>query len=51
MRAVFAPEPFEASPAAPLTAGRGMEACWPGPEPEFFRTVTLCARLVQENLS
>ena len=51
IRAVFAPEPFDVSPAAPLTAGPGMEACWPGPEPEFFRTVTLCARLVQENLS
>ncbi len=50
--AVFLPEEDVVLPcAAPLTAGPGMEACWMGPSPEFFRTRTLAAFLVQENQS
>lgn len=49
IRAVFSPQPFASACAAPLTAGPGMEACWIGPEIEFFRTITLCAGLNQEN--
>lgn len=45
IRAVFSPQPFAAPSAAELTAGPGMEACWIGPDPEFFRTVSLCAAL------
>ena len=48
MDAVFTPQPCAETFDAPLTAGPGMEACWPGPSPEFFRTGALCAQLVQE---
>lgn len=51
LRAVFAPQGTSLPFAAPLVAGPGMEACWPGPSPEFFRTRTLSAFLVQENQS
>lgn len=50
--AVYLPEERLTSPhLAPFAAGPGMEACWPGPSPEFFRTRTLAAFLVQENQS
>ena len=49
--AVFAPQHTPLPCAAPLVAGPGMEACWTGPSPEFFRTRTLSAFLVQENQS
>lgn len=51
--AVFLPDPdrLPAENAVPLAAGPGMEACWPGPSPSFFRTRTLSALLVQENQS
>ena len=51
LRAVFAPQDTPLPCAAPFAAGPGMEACWPGPSPEFFRTRTLSAFLVQENQS
>ena len=49
VRAVFTPL-AEASPAAFFPAflcGPGMEACWPGPSPEFYRTRTCSAFLFQ----
>ena len=50
--AVFLPDEGVALPCpAPLVAGPGMEACWMGPSPEFFRTRTLAAFLIQENHS
>lgn len=48
MSAVFAPEGCGTPCPAPLLAGPGMEACWQSLEPEFFRTRTLSAHLVQE---
>ena len=49
--AVFLPGHAASPCPAPLTAGPGMEGCWPGPSPDFFRTRTLSAFLVQENQS
>ncbi len=51
LRAVFTQSDVPSGCAAPFVAGPGMEACWPGPSPEFFRTRTLSAFLVQENQS
>ena len=51
VRAVFAPEGVRPPCTAHLAAGPGMEACWSGPSPEFFRTRTLSAFLLQENQS
>ena len=48
MNAVFAPEGCDLPFGAPLLAGPGMEACWQSLAPEFFRTRTLSAHLVQE---
>jgi hypothetical protein len=33
----------------PFVAGPGMEACWPGPSPEFFRSHFCSAFLLQES--
>ena len=33
----------------PFVCGPGMEACWPGPTPEFYRTRTCSAFLFQNN--
>ena len=51
--AVFLPAApsFPAETSAALAAGPGMEACWIGPSPAFFRTRTLSAFLVQEHQS
>lgn len=48
-RAAYGPAdaPF---PAVPFTAGPGMEACWPGPAPEFFCNRTCSAYLFEENI-
>ena len=51
MQAIFAPEGAALPFRVPLTAGPGMEACWQSLSPEFFRTRTLSAFLVQENQS
>ncbi len=50
-RAAFAPEGATLPPSAPMTFGPGMEACWMSLNPEFFRTRTLSAFLLQENPS
>lgn len=47
--AVFTPGTRSSVPLyGPFTAGPGMEACWPGPGPEFFRTCILSAFFSQE---
>ncbi len=48
--AVFAPADGMPSVPSPFFCGPGMEACWPGPSPEFYRTCSCSAFLVQENL-
>jgi len=51
--AAFVPDaeasPRNAAPSAPFICGPGMEACWPGPSPEFYRTSSCSAFLFQEN--
>lgn len=51
VNAVFVPDGVSPQCSAPLTLGPGMEACWMSLDPEFFRTRTLSAFLVQENPS
>ena len=50
LRAAYVPD-GSACPqdAAPFICGPGMEACWPGPAPEFYRTYSCSALLFQEN--
>lgn len=46
--AVFSPAGAALPCASAFTAGPGMEACWPGPSPDFFRTHALSAFLFKE---
>ena len=50
VRAAYGPA-HAAFPAVPFSAGPGMEACWPGPSPEFFRNCTCSASFFKENPS
>lgn len=53
LRAAFVPDaeacPSHTAASAPFICGPGMEACWPGPSPEFYRTISCSAFLFQEN--
>ncbi|MBQ8173140.1 MAG: hypothetical protein IJ474_01275 [Mailhella sp.] len=53
LRTAFVPDaaacPRNAATSAPFICGPGMEACWPGPSPEFYRTSSCSAFLFQEN--
>ncbi len=46
--AVFSPVNANLPCGSAFTAGPGMEACWPGPSPDFFRTHALSAFLFKE---
>ena len=49
VRAAYAPEEMPGLVGIPFVCGPGMEACWPGPSPEFYRTSTCSAYLFQNN--
>ena len=52
IRAAFMPDEASCPPDAalvPFLCGPGMEACWPGPSPEFYRTRTCSAFFFQNN--
>lgn len=49
VRAVFVPrEDMDVSCSPAMILGPGMDACWPGPSPDFFRTSVCSAFLFQE---
>ena len=47
IRAAYAEEESPELGGLPFVCGPGMEACWPGPSPEFYRTRTCSAFLFQ----
>ena len=49
IRAAYVPEEVPGLKGIPFVCGPGMEACWPGPAPEFYRTCTCSAFLFQNN--
>ena len=49
VRAAYVPEDMPGLGGIPFVCGPGMEACWPGPSPEFYRTCTCSAYLFQNN--
>ena len=49
IRAAYVPGEESAPGGVPFVCGPGMEACWPGPSPEFYRTRTCSAFLFQKN--
>lgn len=49
IRAAYVPGEASAPGGLPFVCGPGMEACWPGPSPEFYRTRTCSAFLFQKN--
>ena len=49
IRAAYVPGEESAPGGVPFVCGPGMEACWPGPSPEFYRTHTCSAFLFQKN--
>lgn len=49
VRAAYVPDEKTKVPASPdMILGPGMEACWPGPAPDFFRSSACSAYLFQE---
>ncbi len=52
MRVVFVPHEETSVPESPaMVLGPGMEACWPGPNPDFFHTSKCSAFLFRENFA
>ena len=49
IHAAYVPGEGSAPCGIPFVCGPGMEACWPGPSPEFYRTRTCSAFLFQKN--
>ena len=49
VRAAYVPEDMPGLGGIPFVCGPGMEACWPGPSPKFYRTCTCSAYLFQNN--
>ena len=49
VRAAYVPGEDSAPGGMPFVCGPGMEACWPGPPPDFYRARTCSAFLFQKN--